>query len=141
MTSRAPDALAASTTESSNRYISQLVVTPASSISADPRVIPHHASSGVIRPSRGHMASVNQRCRGRPSPDPRTSVIGVWQWAFTRPGMSNPPTLFTTASVTSGASPGGPTQTIRPSTVSTTPGAYTESSVSQVTTMSAVKRT
>ena len=128
---RIPTSCAASTTASSNRYISQVLVTPARSISAAPSLIPHRASSAVIWPSRGHMTLVNQSIRGSPSPAPRTKVIGVWAWLLTSPGITRPPSLVVGPGW-GGASVSLPIHEIRPLVTSIATSARSEKSLSQV---------
>ena len=137
MTCRMPASRPASITSCSKAYISHVVVTPERSISTEPSVIPHHTSSGSMRPSRGHITSSSQAISGNPSPAPRTSVIGVCAWVLIKPGISRPPRRITGASVVD-ASAAAPTHAMRPSArTSTAPRSIIAKSSSQVSTTSA----
>jgi hypothetical protein len=87
---RRPTSFAASATCCGWKYISAEVVIPPDTSVAAPSSIAHRTSSGVSRPSRGHMTSVSQRSTGNPSPAPRSNTIGLWAWALTKPGSRIP---------------------------------------------------
>src|SRR5690606_5302816 len=60
--------------------------------------MPSATKSGPITwPSIGQMCSCSQVISGRSSATPRSRVIGLWQWALTRPGISTPPGRETTS--------------------------------------------
>ena len=73
-----------------SKYISIVAVTPLDSSSAAPSRIPARTSSPVSFDSRGHITSCSHRSTGSPSPAPRSSTIGVWQWALMSPGIRIP---------------------------------------------------
>src|SRR5690606_14966497 len=96
--------------------------------------MPSATKSGPITwPSIGQMCSCSQVISGRSSATPRSRVIGLWQWALTRPGISTPPGRETTSPAwkRSRASARGSRARMRPSftatawSVRTTPCGWT----------------
>ena len=137
---RMPESTIASTTGPGWRYCSQVVVVPLHKSSAAPSTMPQYTSSSVSNASRGQTVSYNQRSRGSPSPALRTSVIGEWPWQLTSPGMSRPPSWWTSAPGAGGTCQGSPTHEMRPSSISTAPGTNIVPSASTVKTASATSR-
>ena len=121
-TARMPESTSASTTAPGCRYCSQVVVVPLHKSSAAPSTMPQYTSSSVNNASRGQTDSLNQRSSGSPSPALRTSVIGEWPWQLTSPGMSRPPSWWTSVPGAGGTCQGSPTHEMTPSSISTAPG-------------------
>jgi hypothetical protein len=139
-TTRDPAADTASITASVKKYISTLVVQPVRSSSMQPDVIAIRTSSASSRPSAGHITSWSQRMSGRSPPMPRSAIIGVCAWVFTRPG-SSAPGIVRTGVVPAGAVARGPTYPIRPSaSTSTTASRSTEQRGSHGSTTGATSR-
>ena len=89
MRARMPSAANASPPAAGKSYMSATAVVPPASISIAPQRAPARTSSAVMRASTGKIASSSQRWSGSPPPSPRTSVIAVWPWQFTRPGSTS----------------------------------------------------